>query len=243
MSRKSTGARKMARVFAAALGTLLCASVHATPAADVDSAGALSAGAPFYGHLPGTLGGAVLPAQCTANVDEIRGRINDPGLVSFDGEAAQSAVLTAGASARGRGQVRALVPQYRLAGGSAPGLSSPLDTSLSDLPASFHYVLGSDLPIAGDRARDSWREVLLRNSDPLVRAKVRLNLGKEWLFMYADMGATDSALRWQGLVGIRVGQDARLLGGWRHVTYYLSPGSEFDSLDFDGPFLAAQRTW
>jgi hypothetical protein len=96
---------------------------------------------------------------------------------------------------------------------------------------------------ASDRARATEHEVFLRNPDPLVRAKLRMNLGKEWLFVYADMGAGSSSLRWQGLVGIRVGQDAHLLGGWRRITYYLSPGGEFDSLDFDGPFIGAQRAW
>ena len=234
----------MAPVSAAALGILLCAGAHTTPAADGDSAHTLSADAPLYGHFRGALGGAFLPPQQTSNFDEIRGRIDDPAPRSFDGDTAQPAVLTAGVSARVRGQVRALVSQYRHGGGSAPGLSSPVDTSLPDLPARFHYVFGSDLPLASDRARASERDVLLRSPDhPLVRAKVRVTLGKEWLFAYADMGAADSALRWQGLVGIRVGQDAHLLGGWRHITYYFSPGSEFDSLDFDGPFLGAQRAW
>jgi hypothetical protein len=233
----------MARRSAAALGILLCASAHTTGAADGDPADALSAGAPPYGCFGEACGGALLPAQRTANFDEIAGRIDDSAPVSFDGNAAQRAVLTAGMSARVRGQVRPLAPQYRPVGESASGLSGPVDTSLSNLPARFHYVFGSNVPFASDREREREREVLLRSSDPMVRAKVRVPLGKEWLFAYADMGAADSALRWQGLVGIRISQDAHLLGGWRHITYYFSPGNEFDSLDFDGPFLGAQRAW
>jgi len=124
-----------------------------------------------------------------------------------------------------------------------PVRSSPVDTSLSDLPARFRYAFASDPLPAGDRARGTQREVFLRSSDSLVRAKVRMSLGREWLSVYADMGGGNSPLRWQGLVAIRVGQDAHLLGGWRRVTYDLSPGGEFDSLDFDGPFIGAQRTW
>jgi len=125
----------------------------------------------------------------------------------------------------------------------SPSLSSPVDTSLSDLPARFRYVLDSDSLLAGDRARETEREVFLRNPDSLVRAKVRVRLGREWLFVYADMSAGSSTLRWQGLVGIRVGQDAHLLGGWRRITYYFNPGGEFDALDVDGPFIGAQRVW
>ena len=103
---------------------------------------------------------------------------------------------------------------------------------VSDLPARFRYVFD-----------DHAREVFLRNSQPLIRAKLRMNPGREWLFVYADMGGGNSPVRWQGLVGIRVGQDAHLLGGWRRVTYDFSPGGEFDALDFDGPFIGAQRAW
>jgi hypothetical protein len=120
---------------------------------------------------------------------------------------------------------------------------APLYDRIVDLPARFRYVFDSDPPLASGRARETERQVFLRNSDSLVRAKARMRLGREWLFVYADMGGGSSPLRWQGLVGIRVGQDAHLLGGWRRVTYDLSPGGEFDSLDFDGPFIGAQRAW
>jgi hypothetical protein len=128
--------------------------------------------------------------------------------------------------------------------GSAPGLSAPVDASLSDILARLHYAFGSDLGLSSDRARQGEREVLVRNSDAFVRAKVRLTLGKEWLgFLYADMGAADSALKWQGLAGIPCGHGVDLLGGWRHVTYHFSPGQGFDSLDFNGPFLGATLAW
>ena len=244
LTRKSTPATKTGRMSAAALGMLLCASAHATPAAGADSADALPAGALLYGYFRQARGGASVPAQRTANFNEILRRTDDPAHVSFDGEAAQPAGLTAGATARVRGQARALAAQYRPVAGSAPGFSAPVDASLSDLLARLHYAFGSDLGLSSIRARQGEREVLLRNSDAFVRAKVRLTLGKEWLgFVYADVGAADSALRWQGLAGIRGGHGVDLLGGWRHVTYHFSPGRGFDSLDFDGPFLGATLAW
>jgi hypothetical protein len=98
--------------------------------------------------------------------------------------------------------------------------------------ARLHYAFGSD------------PEVLLRNSDALVRTKVRMALGRKWLgFVYADMGAADSALRWQGLAGIQGGHGFDLLGGWRRVTYHFSPGMGFDSMDFNGPFVGATFAW
>jgi hypothetical protein len=56
------------------------------------------------------------------------------------------------------------------------------------------------------------------------------------------MGAADSALKWQGLAGIR-SHGLDVLCGWRHVTYHFSPGRGLDSLDFDGPFLGATLVW
>jgi hypothetical protein len=223
---------------------LMWASAHTTPAAGADSADALPADASLYGYFREARGGASVSAQRTANFDEIRPRTDDPAHVSFNGEAAQPAGLTAGVTARVREQARALAAQYRPVAGSAPGLSAPVDGSQSDLLARLHYAFGSDLGLSNDRARQGEREGVLRNSDAFVRAKARLTLGREWFgFVYADMGAADSALRWQGLAGIRGGHGVDLLGGWRHVTYHFSPGRGFDSLDFDGPFLGAMLAW
>ena len=153
---------------------------------------------------------------------------------------AQPAGLTAGATVR----IREQAAEYRPIAGSAPGLRAAVDASLSDLLARLHSAFGGDLGFSSDRLRQDERGVLLTNSNAFVRAKVRLTLGKEWLgFLYADMGATDSALRWQGLVGIRGGHGVDLLGGWRHVTYHFKPGTGFDSLDFNGPFLGATLAW
>jgi len=127
--------------------------------------------------------------------------------------------------------------------GSAPSLSASVDASVSDLLARLHYAF-SDPRLPGERARQGEGEVLLRNSDAFVRATLPLTLGKAWLgFVYADMGAADSALRWQGLAGIHGGHGVDLLGGWRHVTYHFSLGRGFDSLDFNGPFLGATLVW
>ena len=110
--------------------------------------------------------------------------------------------------------------------------------------ARLRYAFGGDLRLSSDRASQGESEVLMRNSDAIVRAKVRLTLGEKWRgFVYADMGAADSALKWQGVVGIRSGHGVDLLGGWRHVTYHFSAGMGFDSLDFNGPFVGATLTW
>ena len=121
------------------------------------------------------------------------------------------------------------VPAYRSLAGTA-GIDPRFNESLS------HFLARP--PAQRDL------EVLLRNSDALVRATVRMNLGRQWLgFVYADMGATDSAVRWQGLAGIHGGGGLDVLGGWRRVTYRFSPGAGLDSLDFDGPFLGATFAW
>jgi len=123
-------------------------------------------------------------------------------------------------------------------------LSAALDASRSDLKARLHYAFGSDAGLASERTLQAEREILLRNSDAFVRAKLRVTVARDWRgFVYADMGATDSALKWQGLAGIRDGRGLELLGGWRHVTYHFSPGMGLDSLDFAGPFLGATLAW
>jgi hypothetical protein len=133
--------------------------------------------------------------------------------------------------------------QYRSLAGT-PGIDARLDTPLSQFLVRLPGAFGNELGLAPDHARQRDLEVLLRNSDALVRATVRMNLGREWLgFVYADMGATDSTVRWQGLAGIHGGSGLDVLGGWRRVTYHFSPGGGLDSLDFDGPFLGATFAW
>jgi hypothetical protein len=236
MAHKSTAILKIARILAAALGMVRCLDADATPAADAEFSDA-RAGSRLYGYFRE----AHVPMQWLVSLDEIRGHAGDIGYVLAGGEARQPIGLSTGSTAG----VAALPPQYqyRPAGGSASSFSGPSDTSQPDPPARFHHDFGSGFLSGGDGARGDRREVLLRDSGALVRAKLRLTLGKEWLFVYGDMGPADSTLGWQGLVGIRIGHGANLVGGWRHVTYYFSPGRDFDSLDSDGPFLGAQRAW
>jgi hypothetical protein len=240
LSQETTHATKTGRVSTAALGVLLCAGAHTTPAGAADSANASPAGASLYGYLREARDPSI--PQRTARLDEIRRHTDELARNSFHGEP-QSAGLPAGAT-RIRGQNRTLIAQYRSPVESASGASPPVDASSSDLVARLHHAFGSDLGPSTDRTHQGEREVLLRNSDALIRARVRLTLGKEQLgFVYADMGARDSALKWQGLAGIRGGHGVDLLGGWRHVTYRFSPGIGFDSLDFNGPYLGATLAW
>ena len=156
--------------------------------------------------------------------------------VSLDDQASQSAGLTAAVAVR----IRALALQYGFAVGPAR-LSVPPDASASELLARLRCAFDS---YPGNSTRQGEREVLLRNSDAFVRANARMSLGREWLgFVYADVGAADSALKWQGLAGIRTGHGIDLFGGWRRVTYHFSPGNGLDSLDFAGPVLGATLAW
>jgi hypothetical protein len=127
---------------------------------------------------------------------------------------------------------------------AARGLGARVDASPSELLARLHYAFASDLGLSSDHTRQNGGELVLRNSDAFVQAKVRLPLNRDWHgFVYADIGAADSQLRWQGLAGIHAWLGVDLLGGWRHVTYHFSPGRGFDSLEFNGPFLGAALAW
>jgi hypothetical protein len=202
LTRRSTPATNMRRIFAVALGVLLCASAHAALAAGSGAADALPSDAPLYGYFR-EAGYAPELVRRTVNLPQIPPPAGNLLHVSFEGEARQPAVL-----------------------------------------ARLHQAFGGDLRLSSGRARPDDPEVALRNADALVRAKAGLTLGGTWLgFVYADMGAVDSALRWQGLAGIRGGKGFDLFGGWRRVTYHFSPGMGFDSLDFNGPVLGARLAW
>jgi len=140
------------------------------------------------------------------------------------------------------GQLRALTAPHRP--GSAPSLAAPVDAPVSELLARLHSAFGRALVASGEAVLRTDRAVLFGNADAFVRTKMPLALGEQQrAFVYADMGATDSALKWQGLAGIHAREDVDLVGGWRHVTYHFSPGNGVDSLDFNGPFLGATLAW
>ena len=140
------------------------------------------------------------------------------------------------------GQFRARTAPHRP--GAPPSLDAPVDAPVSELLARLHSAFGRALVSSREAVLRADRAVLFGNSDAFVRTKMPLALGNEQrAFVYADMGATDSALKWQGLAGIHAREDVDVVGGWRHVTYHFSPGSGFDSLDFNGPFLGATLAW
>jgi len=133
---------------------------------------------------------------------------------------------------------------YRAVAASAPGRGAAGDAPLADLPVRLHQAFGTHLVTLSEAAFQGDREVLLRSSDAFVRAAIPVTLGPERRgFVYVDMGAADSALKWQGLAGIHGSRDVDLVGGWRHVTYHFNPGRGFDSIDFNGPFLGATLAW
>jgi hypothetical protein len=109
--------------------------------------------------------------------------------------------------------------------------------------ARLRHAFGTDGAARAEGTPADWAEVL-SNGDAFVRANLPLSVSNHWRsFVYADLGAADSELRWQGLAGMhhRLGVD--LLAGWRHVTYHFSPGRGFDSLEFKGPYLGASLAW
>jgi hypothetical protein len=120
---------------------------------------------------------------------------------------------------------------------AAAAAGAPPTFALQD-PSVAEY--GMVLRLPGGGAHESEHEIMLRNADAAVSTKFWLPSGsKRPAFLYVDVGATDSSLRWQGLAGVHGSHGIDLLGGWRHVTYHYTPGFGLDSLEFDGPFLGA----
>ncbi len=128
-------------------------------------------------------------------------------------------------------------PAARAESASAAATASPAVAS------GLRHAFGTDAAVRAEGTPADWPEVL-SNGDAFVRANLPLTVSNQWRsFVYADLGAADSELRWQGLAGMhhRLGVD--LLAGWRHVTYHFSPGRGLDSLEFKGPYLGASLAW
>jgi hypothetical protein len=166
-----------------------------------------------------------------------------PATLGADAAEVSAANLIPGAAVPAHVHWRVLGAQYHPGTAPASAINAVGDVFLSERLVRLRCGFG-DSGLPADRSHPIEGDELLRNSDALLRAEVRLTLVNEWRgFVHADIGAADSEVRWQGLAGLhhRLGVD--LLGGWRHVTYHFSPGRGFDSLEFKGPFLGAALAW
>lgn len=96
-------------------------------------------------------------------------------------------------------------------------------------------------------SRAGYSEVELKNWDGLVGVKGRVALGadRKWFApYYLDVGAGDSKLTWQAVLGAGYSfQWGDVVASWRYLDYEMKSGSAIESLTFNGPSISAVFRW
>ena len=104
-----------------------------------------------------------------------------------------------------------------------------------DLKWSFNGDIES-LPLPG---RSGSSHAKTTHWDAIVGLKGRANFGAErnwYVPYYVDVGAGDSDLTWQGMVGLGYRFDSiDVTGVWRYLDYDMGNSTPIKSLDFNGP--------
>ena len=90
-------------------------------------------------------------------------------------------------------------------------------------------------------------EAKAQNWDAIVGVKGRLTFGAErkWFVpYYLDVGTGESDLTWQAMGGIGYSFGwGDVVGSWRHLDYKMKSGDAIQSMNFNGPSLAAVFHW
>ncbi len=162
--------------------------------------------------------GGVLPADVSANVD-------------FD---LKSWLWTLA------GEWRAVsTPEYRLdvIGGAR----------MLDIQQKLNWQLSGNVGPIALPDRSGARSVDMRNWDAIIGAKGRATFGerRQWFLpYYLDVGAGDSKLTWQAMAGVGYTFGwGDLVGVWRYVDYQMKSGKPIESMNFNGPAIAAAFRW
>jgi hypothetical protein len=159
--------------------------------------------------------------------------------------------LPAGASANAdydvKGTVWTLAGSYR----AIPDVRQPLDVfagaRMLDFKQKLAWQLSGNVGSVPLEGRAGIREARKQNWDAIVGVKGRVTLGSEgkWFVpYYLDVGTGESDLTWQALTGIGYSFGwGDVVASWRYLDYKMKSGSNIESLNFNGPAVAAVFRW
>ena len=146
-----------------------------------------------------------------------------------------------------KGTAWTLAGSYRV----VPDVRSPVDVfagaRMLDIKQTLGWQLGGNVASIPLPGRAGTREAKMQNWDGIVGVKGRLTLGAErkWFVpYYLDVGTGESDLTWQAVAGIGYSFGwGDVVGSWRYLDYKMKSGDPIQSINFNGPALAAVFHW
>ena len=146
-----------------------------------------------------------------------------------------------------KGVIWTLAGQYRVANGSGLTLDLLAGARLADIKQEASWDITGSLGPLAPPARTGSGEAEVSQWDVIVGVKGRYTFAKapRWsLPFYVDVGTGDSDLTWQAMGGLGYSFAwGDVIAAWRHIDYDMKSGSRIESLNFNGPAIAAVFRW
>jgi hypothetical protein len=139
-----------------------------------------------------------------------------------------------------------LAGEYRMVDGAGT-LDLLVGARLLDIESQLRWAITGDVESVPVVDREGDRHTTLQNLDLIAGTKGRVRFGDEqsWFVpYYLDVGAGESDLTWQAMVGLGYSLDwGDVLVAWRILDYDMEPGTPIKELSFIGPAVAIAFRW
>jgi hypothetical protein len=161
------------------------------------------------------------------------------------------APLPAGATADAtfdlKGTAWTLAGSYRVMADPASPVDLFAGTRLFDIKETLRWQFSGNIGSIPLPGRAGNQEVRLTNWDAIIGVKGRFAIGAErkWFVpYYLDVGTGNSDQTWQAMGGVGYAfQWGEVVAAWRYLDYKMKSGSRIESINFDGPAIAAVFHW
>ena len=146
-----------------------------------------------------------------------------------------------------KGTAWTLAGSYRAVTDPAAPVDVFAGTRLFDLKQSLDWHLSGNIGPIPLPDRSGHQSASLSNWDAIVGVKGRFGLGAErkWFVpYYLDVGTGNSKLTWQAMTGVGHAFGwGEVVGAWRYLDYRMKSGQAIETMNFNGPGIAAVFRW
>jgi len=157
------------------------------------------------------------------------------------------ASVTAGLGLDLTGWAWTLAGTYRAVDGSGSKLDLVAGARMLDIKEQVDWQLTGELGSLPPESRSGSHSASISDLDAIVGVKGRFCLGtkRAWVVpYYLDLGAGESNLTWQGLVGLGYAFNwGQVTAAWRYLDYDLPSDQAITGVDFNGPEIAVTFRW
>jgi hypothetical protein len=146
-----------------------------------------------------------------------------------------------------KGSIWTLAGTYRALADPVSTVDVVAGARMFDMKSSLSWQLTGNVGAIPLPGRAGARDVSMTNWDAIVGVKGRVALGQDrkWFVpYYADVGTGNSELTWQAMTGIGYSfKWGDVIGAWRYLDYKMKSGQPIETMNFNGPAIAAAFRW